>query len=133
MEPTGKALLIQTWGEGNECRVYGGRAYHLRSCLLGWRSKCFRPRKKHLQWVFSRSANVHDYSKLVKNQSINFEGRVINMSAFEPRDVWGIVGGMLLLIFIYLILQDEGTPFSSIITASSTAAGGLIRNLQGRY
>jgi len=55
------------------------------------------------------------------------------MSAFEPRDVWGIVGGMLLLIFIYLILQDEGTPFSSIITASSTAAGGLIRNLQGRY
>ena len=55
------------------------------------------------------------------------------MAAFEPRDVWGVIGGMLLLIFIYLILQNGGTPFSSILTAGSTATGGLIRNLQGRY
>ncbi len=55
------------------------------------------------------------------------------MSAFEPRDLWGVAGGMLLLIFVYLVIQDDGTPAKNIITSGSSAVGGLIRNLQGRY
>jgi hypothetical protein len=55
------------------------------------------------------------------------------MSAFEPRDAWGVAGAMLLLIFVYLVLQNGGTPASSILSSSGSAVNGLIRNLQGRY
>lgn len=51
---------------------------------------------------------------------------------FKTSDLWGIAGGMLLLIFIYLILRDNGMPFANIVNSTGSAARGLITGLQGR-
>ena len=54
------------------------------------------------------------------------------MAAFDPKDTWGIVGGMLLLIFVYLILRDGGLSATQIIKTGGDSVGNLITKLQGR-
>lgn len=52
-------------------------------------------------------------------------------SAFQPTDIWGVVGGVLLLIFVYLVFAHPGTTtslFSNGISGSISA----IKTLQGR-
>ncbi len=53
------------------------------------------------------------------------------MSAFDPKDLWGVAGAMLLLIFVYLVLTN-GTTSASIISSGGNAVGLLIKDLQGR-
>lgn len=51
---------------------------------------------------------------------------------FKTSDLWGAIGGALLLIFVYLILTNGGMPFANIVTSTGSAARGLITGLQGR-
>lgn len=50
---------------------------------------------------------------------------------FKIHDLWGIIAGVLFLIFIYLILKNSG-PFVNVTKQGSTSAVGLIKGLQGR-
>lgn len=51
---------------------------------------------------------------------------------FKTNDLWGAIGGALLLIFVYLILTNGGMPFATVISSTGSAARGLITGLQGR-
>lgn len=52
-------------------------------------------------------------------------------SAFDPSSVWGVVGGIFLLIFIYLIFKDPAATESIFSTGINGALNG-IKALQGR-
>ena len=54
------------------------------------------------------------------------------MKSFQFSDAWGFAGATLVLVFVYLILRDNGMPFSNVVSAGGSAYGNLITKLQGR-
>ncbi len=54
-----------------------------------------------------------------------------SVDIFEARDLWGVIGAMLLLVFIYLILKNwQGT--TSLLGTTFTGSNSLFKTLQGR-
>lgn len=53
------------------------------------------------------------------------------MSAFRVHDLWGIIGGMLVLIAMYLVLNNSKGA-TSILGSLFSGSGTMVTDLQGR-
>ena len=50
---------------------------------------------------------------------------------FQPSDLWGVLGAMLLLVLIYLVLKNwVGT--NSLLSTTFSGSNNLFQTLQGR-
>lgn len=51
--------------------------------------------------------------------------------AFQVHDLWGIIGGMLVLIAMYLILKNSGGA-TNVLGSLFSGSNTLTKTLQGR-